>query len=209
MHIEPGTLSHLKLAMASAAAAGLLAVHAPALLRQPALWLRTLLAAACFTVFMQSFHMKVGPSELHFIGAMPIYLAFGLVPTLFGFIGGLLLQGLLFEPQDLVHWAVNGLSLVVPLLAVHHGYAKRLQQLRWREVLQLDARYYAGVTLMVGFWLSLGEMPTPVTDWLHFVAAYLAVVAVEPVVTLAVLALIARTRHLRGGALCFAPKGGR
>ena len=118
MHIEPGFLSDAKIMAANVAAVGLLAAHAPALWRRPALWLRTLLAAVFFSVFMQSFHLPVGPSELHFIGAMPVYVLFGLLPTLFGFALGLLMQGLLFEPQDLVHLAVNALSLIVPLLAV-------------------------------------------------------------------------------------------
>lgn len=118
MHIEPGLLAPAKLLFANSAAALLLAHHTPALLRQPALLLRSLLAAVFFTACMQVVHVKVGPSELHFVGAMPIYLLCGFVPTLFGFSLGLLMQGLVFEPQDLVHLAVNALSLMVPLMRV-------------------------------------------------------------------------------------------
>ena len=97
MHIEPGFLSDAKIMAANVAAVGLLAAHAPALMRRPALWLRTLLAAVFFSVFMESFHLPVGPSELHFIGAMPVYVLFGLLPTLFGFVLGLLVQENVFQ----------------------------------------------------------------------------------------------------------------
>ena len=102
MHIEPGILSSAKIAAANLAATSLLAVQAPQLIKKPQLILRTLLAALFFSVFMQSFHMPAGASELHFIGAMPIYLTLGFVPTLLGFGLGLLLQGVIFEPADLL-----------------------------------------------------------------------------------------------------------
>jgi ABC-type Co2+ transport system permease subunit len=204
MHIEPGVLSQAKVAFASVSAVALLGAHLPALLKQPTQLLRTLLAAAFFSLFMQAFHMKVGPSELHFVGAMPIYLAFGFLPTLFGFALGLLAQGLLFEPQDLVHLSVNTLSLAVPLIVLHHTLGKKLQSLTVAQVLKLDAAYYAGVTLMVGFWLSIGEVATPFMAWATFASSYLVLVALEPVATLGVLALVRRWRHTRTGALCFA-----
>lgn len=205
MHIEPGYLSHTKVVMASVAATALLGGYLLPLLKQPSLWLRTGLAALFFSLFMQAFHLTVGPSELHFIGAMPIYLAFGFVPTLFGFALGLLAQGLLFEPQDLMHLAVNTLSLAVPLVAVHYTAGRKLVLRGWLDVLKLDSRYYAGVTAMVGFWLAMGEIETPLVEWLHFAASYVAVVALEPLVTIAVLALIRRVQHTGLGTACFAP----
>jgi cobalt/nickel transport system permease protein len=203
MHIEPGVLAAAKVAVANVAVLGMVAVAAWLALRQPAQWLRTLLAAAFFTLCMQAFHLKVGPSELHFIGAMPMYLALGLLPTLLGFALGLLLQGLLFEPADLLHWSVNTLSLALPLLAVHATLGRRLQRVTLGAVCKLDALYYAGVTLMVGFWLSIGEGVTPLDDWARFAASYLAVVALEPLITLALLLGIGRLRAQRWAARCF------
>lgn len=186
MHIEPGLLAQTKLVAANAAALAVLASQAPALLHRPTLWLRTGLAAAFFTLFMQAFHLPVGPSELHFIGAMPIYLLLGFLPTLFGFALGLGLQGLLFEPQDLVHLGVNALSLMVPLIVLHKTLGERLaaRSLRATQILKLDGVYYAGVTLMVGFWLTQSETAFALADWLRFTASYLSVVALEPLVTL-------------------------
>jgi len=203
MHIEPGVLAAAKIAGANAAALGVVAIAAALALRQPAQLLRALLAAMFFTLCMQSFHLKVGPSELHFIGAMPMYLVFGLVPTLLGFALGLALQGLLFEPADLLHLAVNTLSLALPLLAVHAAFGRRLRRVNLRAVLQLDAAFYAGVTLMVGLWLSIGEVATPLAEWLRFAASYIAIVAIEPLITVMVLLGVARLRVQRWATWCF------
>lgn len=204
MHIEPGFLAQTKIVAANVAVLAVLATHAPALIRRPTLWLRTLLAAVFFSVFMESFHMPVGPSELHFVGAMPIYLMLGFLPTLFGFAIGLLLQGVLFEPQDLMHLAVNSLSLIVPLMALHHTVGKKLEQgdLSVAQLLKLDGAYYAGVTLMVGFWLSLGQQAVSFADWAAFAASYIGVVALEPLFTVAIVKGVAAVREQGWARLC-------
>lgn len=190
MHIEPGFVSAAKVMGANAAAAGLLVLYLRKLIKHPLDILKVLLAAVFFSVFMQGFHMSVGPSELHFIGAMSIYLTLGFIPTMFGFAAGLLLQGLLFDPMDLPHLAVNSLSLILPLITVHYVAGRELfdkgvrQRVSWTTILKLDGIYYAGVTSMVGFWLLIGEVETPFSAWLTFAASYLAVVAVEPFITL-------------------------
>jgi len=205
MHIEPGYLAQSKVLIANIAAIGVLVAHAPAVLKHPALWLRTLLAAVFFSVFMQSFHLPVGASELHFVGAMPIYLTLGFLPTLFGFALGLLMQGLLFEPQDLVHLAVNSLSLMVPLMVLHHTLGKRRGEGEpsLKQILKLDGAYYAGVTLMVGFWLSQGTQVAAFAEWVTFTASYLSVVALEPVVTLLILKGVAAVRSQHWARACF------
>ena len=212
MHIEPGMLAQHKILGANIAAAALLLAHAPAWLKRPTLWLRTGLAALFFTLFMQAFHMKVGPSELHFVGALPIYLLLGFLPTLFGFAIGLLLQGLLFEPQDLVHLAVNSLSLTVPLVALHHTFGKRLtaaltatsnSALSVPTILKLDAFYYAGVTAMVGFWLMMGEGSTALADWAAFATSYVSVVLLEPVFTVLIVRGVRSVRDAGWARACF------
>lgn len=212
MHIEPGLIAPTKLLFASGAATAVVAAYLPQLFRQPALLLRSLLAALFFACFMQAFHMKAGPSELHFLGAMPLYLCFGFVPTLFGLALGLLLQGLIFEPQDLVHLAVNALSLMLPLMVVHHGVAKRLiradKPLSVKNLFKLDAVYYSGMLAMVGFWLSLGQPQASLSEWASVAMAYLPVMLLEPWITLGVLWLLRPAGFLRRqhfAALCFAP----
>jgi ABC-type Co2+ transport system permease subunit len=207
MHIEPGFVAPAKIMIANAAAIGALAYYAKDQIKQPANIIRTALAALIFSLFMQSFHMPVGPSELHFVGAMAMYLTLGFIPTLFGFTLGLLLQGVLFDPQDLLHLAVNSLSLIVPLVAVHYTLGKKLMALgsdvRWSEIVKIDAAYYAGVTTMVGFWLMIGEVATPFSAWAAFAASYLAIVACEPVFTYATIKLLGKHSDKRWVQTCF------
>lgn len=209
MHIEPGIIAQAKIVLANASAVGLVAYYARDLLRQPADIVRTLLAALFFSLFMQSFHVNVGPSELHFVGAMAIYLTLGFLPTLLGFAAGLLLQGLLFEPMDLPHLAVNSLSLIVPLIAVHYSAGRQLRAalagrvVSWGAIVKLDAMYYAGVTAMVGFWLLAAEVATPLAAWASFASSYLLIVICEPLFTLAVVRLLKRHENKRLIATCF------
>ena len=198
MHIEPGILSAPQIAAANATALATLAAHSGGLVRRPLDIVKTLLAAAAFSLLMEIWHQPVGPSELHFIGASTIYFLFGFVPTLFGFAIGLALQAVLFEPQDMLHLGVNALSLMLPLIAAHALVGRRLlangadAPISWASVVRFDAVYYGGVVVMVGFWLAGGNTQTSLADWALFAAAYLPVVLCEPVMTTAVLRVVRR-----------------
>lgn len=199
MHIEPGILSGSKILLANVTAAATLSTRTPALFQKRSNLLKAVLAAIFFSLFMQAFHLKVGPSELHFIGASAVYFTFGFLPTMFGFGLGLLLQGLFFEPRDLVHLGVNSLSLIVPLVAAHHAAGKSLfvdtevkQTASWSNIVRFDAVYYSGVVGMVGFWLLMGDEPTPLTSWAVFSLSYLPLVICEPIFTRVVLKSLSR-----------------
>ncbi len=202
MHIEPGFVTPAKIALANAGAIGVIAwgvkEQALQLLREPWAPLKTLAAAGFFSLFMQSYSIPVGPSELHFVGAMAIYLTLGFMPTLLGFALGLAFQGLVFDPADMVHLGVNSLSLMLPLVAVHYASGHKLfnqsasKRLSWQRIVGLDALYYTGVTAMVGFWLLIGTVETPLASWLAFAGSYLVIVAVEPLVTWGIVRTLKR-----------------
>lgn len=192
MHIEPGALNAAKVLYGHAAAAATLLLYAPRLLKHVDQVAKTLLAALFFSLFMEVYHLPVGVSELHFVGASAIYFIFGFLSTLFGFAIGLLLQGLLFEPQDLVHLGVNSLSLMLPLIAAHGLFGRTARRLSWQAVLRFDAVYYGGVVAMVGFWLSIGEEPLPLDNWLLFAASYAPLVLCEPLFTCLAVRLLKR-----------------
>ncbi|MCQ4346961.1 energy-coupling factor ABC transporter permease [Pseudomonas stutzeri] len=197
MHIEPGALNAAKVLYGHAAAIATLLVYAPRWIGRLDQIAKTLLAAVFFSLFMQAYHVPAGVSELHFIGASAIYFVFGFLPTLFGFALGLLLQGLVFDPQDLVHLGVNALSLMLPLIAAHGLFGRRLfdsqsRRLDWQSVVRFDAVYYGGVVAMVGFWLSIGEEPLALDNWLLFAAAYAPLVLCEPLFTCLVVRLLKR-----------------
>ena len=212
MHIEPGYVAPAKVVIANVGAIGVLAwgckEQIKEFLGQPWVPLKSLLAAGFFSLFMQSFHMSVGPSELHFVGAMAMYLTLGFTPTLLGFGIGLVFQGLVFEPGDLYHLGVNSLSLMLPLITVHYIAGRRFfdqsisQRLSWARIVKLDAMYYTGVTGMVGFWLMIGNVATPFSAWAAFAGSYLAIVAFEPIFTyLVVKGLKSVENHVLVGKL--------
>ena len=202
MHIEVGIVDPLRLAAANVVALGLVASQTPALIRSPGLVIRTVLAATVFSVLMQVWHLPVGPSELHLIGATTVYLLFGFTPTVVGFALGLLLQATLLEPRDIPHLGINALSLMLPLIAVHATFGKRLFDARHGErftlarVLRLDAVYYAGVTVMVGFWLMISNDAAALTDWGRWALAYLPVFMLEAMITFTAVTVMARWRNM-------------
>lgn len=208
MHIEPGYIAQSKIVLADVAASGLLLAYAKELIKRPGDIIRSLLASVFFTLFMQSFHYTIGPSELHFVGAMAMYLTLGFIPTLIGFAGGLLLQGLVFSPWDLPQLAVNSLSLILPLLTVHYTIGRQLREqgstLNWRQIVKMDAMYYSGVTLMVGFWLLVSDVATPFAAWAAFASSYVLLVLVEPVVTYTAVRLLKRYEQHAWVRQCFA-----
>ena len=56
---------------------------------------------------------------------------------------------------------------------------------------------------MVGFWLALAEVATPFAAWATFAASYLAIVALEPLVTYGALRLLKRYEDQPLVATCF------
>lgn len=189
MHIEPGIIDPLRVAAANAVALAVVASQLPALVRAPLNFVKVGLAAIVFSVLMQAWHLPVGPSELHLIGATTVYLLFGFAPSMVGFALGLLLQGFFFEPADLVHLGVNSLSLMLPLVAVHQTFGKRLLAARhadrftFARVLRIDAVYYAGVSAMVAFWLMISKDAFALSDWGRWALAYMPVFALEALIT--------------------------
>ena len=147
--------------------------------------MRTLLAAVFFLLLMQGVHLSAGPSELYVVGAMPIYLLLGFIPALLGAVLGLLIHGTLIDVQHFPQFALSGLSLLLPLIAVHFRLGRKLSTLTnghhicWRSLLKLDAMYYAGVTGIVGVWLLMTEATLPFAALGMFAATCFAIVALE------------------------------
>lgn len=196
MHIEVGIIDPVRLALANAAALTLVASQVPAIVRNPLIIPKTGLAAVIFSVLMQAWHFPVGPSELHLIGATTVYMLFGFAPAMLGFALGLVLQAFLFEPADIPHLGVNALSLMIPMIAVHYSFGRRLFDARLNDrfnlskVLRIDAVYYAGVSAMVGFWLMISNDAVAMTDWATWVAAYFPVFLVEALITFGAVTVV-------------------
>lgn len=214
MHIEEGVVTGAKLILgyATAATAGLysLKLAADAVRAQGAASLvaRAGLATAATFVFFQVLPTApVGVSEVHLILGSTLFLLFGAAPAAIGLALGLLIQGLFFAPFDLPQYGMNVTTLLVPLFAVQ-ALARRViapgtayVELRYGQALALSAAYQGGIVAWVAFWAFYGQGVEATGGILSFGAAYMLVLAVEPLVDLAVLAGAKAARGLRGSGL--------
>lgn len=216
MHIEPGLVDSAKIWLSYATAAGA-GTYALKLVRDglrecgAASLLGRILAttALVFSFFEVLPHHAVGVSEVHLIFGSTLFLLFGPAPAAIGLALGLLIQGLFFAPFDLPQYGMNVTTLLVPLFAVS-ALARRIIRpetpyvdLSYRQTLALSTAYQAGIVAWVGFWAFYGQGFTAENSVrvLSFGGVYMAVILVEPLVDLAVLALAKTARGLKRSAL--------
>ncbi|NVK34788.1 MAG: energy-coupling factor ABC transporter permease [Rhodobacteraceae bacterium] len=214
MHIEPGIVDGAKIVLSYATAAaslGLVAKLAMDTLSRDggvaALASRSVLTTLAVFCFFQVFpHYAVGVSEVHLILGSTIYLIFGAGPAAIGLAAGLLLQGLFFAPFDLPQYGMNVTTLIVPLFAIS-VLAKRIipentayVDVSYVQAFALSTAYQGGIVAWVGFWAFYGQgfsMAT-VTSVSSFGAAYMLVVALEPLIDLVILAGAKSLAGLKG-----------
>jgi len=203
MHIEPGVVVGAKLALSYATAAGAAAYAAKTALKMVkadgfvALGLRSVLATGlAFSFFQILPHYPVGVSEVHFILGSTLFLILGAAPAAIGLALGLLLQGVFFAPFDLPQYGMNVTSLLVPLFAVSM-LARRIiptktayKDVSYGQALALSTAYQGGVVAWVAFWAFYGNGfgAENMAQVGMFGGAYMLVIAVEPLIDLAVLA---------------------
>jgi ABC-type Co2+ transport system permease subunit len=215
MHIEPGLVNEAKIVLsyATAAAAGGVALyHVATATRERGIAsaaLRSIIATVGVFIFFEVLpHFPVGVSEVHFILGSTLFLILGAGPAAIGLAAGLLIQGLFFAPFDLPQYGMNLTTLLVPLFAIHE-LARRIiapgtayVDLQYRQVLALSTAFQGGVVAWVAFWaiygagFEAGNLAAIGT----FGAAYMAVVLIEPLADLAVLA-VAKTLKAHGSPL--------
>ncbi len=216
MHIEPGLVDGTKIVLsyATAAAAGIYAAKASLESSSDngaaSLVLRSAIATAAVFCFFQVLpHYPVGVSEVHFILGSTLFLILGVAPAAIGLALALLLQGLLFEPKDLPQYGMNVTTLLVPLFGLQ-ALAKRIiapktayVDLKYRQALALSTTYQGGVVAWVAFWAIYGAGfgAQNIASVAAFGAAYLAVVLVEPLADVALLAAAKALHRLDGSPL--------
>ena len=159
-----------------------------------------------FSFFELLPHFPLGVSEVHLILGTTLMLVLGLAPAAFGLAGGLLVQGLFFEHQDLPQYGMNVTTLLVPLFATSAVARRIIPQhlpyvdIGYRQALRLSIAYQGGIVAWVAFWALYGrgvglENLEAIGS---FGAAYMTVVLVEPLVDLCVLAAAKNWRRLQG-----------
>lgn len=216
MHIEPGLVDGTKIflsyatATAAAVYATKLAVDAVKKDGPVALLSRALLCIGLvFSFFELMPHHPVGVSEVHLILGTTLMLVFGVAPAAIGLVGGLLIQGLFFEHQDLPQYGMNVTTLLVPLFATS-ALARRIipenlayVDLSYQQAFKLSVAYQGGIVAWVGFWALYGRGAgiENLSQIASFGAAYMTVVLVEPLVDLGVLAAAKAMRRFQGSTL--------
>lgn len=216
MHIEPGIVVGAKLALGYVTAAGAIGYSAKlawnTIKRDGAIPLgsRALLAAALVFCFFQIMpHYPVGVSEVHFILGSTLFLMFGAGPAAIGLALGLLAQSLFFAPADLPQYGMNVTTLLVPLFAIN-ALAGRIipantayKDVSYQQALKLSTAFQGGVTAWVGFWAIYGSGfgAENLAQVAAFSAAYMAVIVVEPLVDLAVLATVKAFHEMEGNSI--------
>ena len=216
MHIEPGLVDTTKIFLSYATGGAALLYSSKLALDMVkkegpvALLLRSLFTTALVFAFFELFpHHPVGVSEVHLILGTTLLLLFGAAPAAIGLAGGLLIQSLFFAPPDLPQYGMNVTTLLVPLFATA-ALARRVisqQQayvdLSYAQTFKLSMAYQGGIVLWVGFWAIYGQGvgAANVQSIASFGAAYMAVVLLEPLVDLGVLAIAKSLRRLQGSPL--------
>ena len=216
MHIEPGIVNGVKIALSYATAAGALGFAAKKTMADLAssgiasFAARSAIATVGVFAFFEILpHFPVGVSEVHFILGSTLFLLLGAAPAAFGVAMGLLIQGVFFAPIDLPQYFINLTTLLVPLFAMQ-ALAKKIiapntayVDLKYSQALALSTAYQAGVVGWVAFWAFYGQGigAETMASVYTFGAAYMMVILIEPLVDLAVLAAAKSLRGLERSGL--------
>lgn len=209
MHIEPGVVTGAKLALGyatGAASLGLTARMTVQTIRESSLaafLARSVITSGLVFSFFQVLpHFSAGVSEVHLILGSTLFLLFGAGPAAVGMLLGLLVSGLMFTPADLPQFGMNATTLVGALVALQLA-ARRIilrelayVDLSYGQVLRLSLTFQAATVAWVAFWVLWGEGFSAATlaDIAAFGASYAVVIAIEPLVDLAVLAIAKAAR---------------
>lgn len=210
MHIEPGVVEGAKITLSYATATGSLGFAAKLAVDTLknsinvskavlSLVVRSAIASALVFSFFQILpHQPVGVSEVHLILGSTLFLMFGAPAAAIGLTLGLLVQGLFFAPFDLPQLGMNLTTLLVPLFAMS-VLAKRVipanvayKDVTYGQALALSTVFQGGIVSWVAFWAFYGQGfgTENVANVATFGAAYMTVIALEPLVDLAVLASV-------------------
>lgn len=216
MHIEAGIINGAKIVLSYATASisfGIVAKLAIDSIKQSgvlSLILKSLIATILVFMFFQIFpHTPIGISELHLILGSTLFLIFGIAPTAIGLAFGLLIQGLFFAPLDIPQYGANVTTLLMPLFAMAY-LSKRIipeniayKDIKYSQALKLSTAYQGGIVAWVAFWVFYGQgfSVETLVSVSSFGFAYLAVITIEPLIDLAVLAGIKSMDNLKNSKL--------
>ena len=155
----------------------------------------TIVVFSCFEVLP---HYPIGVSEVHLILGTTLFLIFGIAPTALGLTLGLLIQGLFFAPFDLPQYGINVTTLLASMLLLNIVAKKIIpantpyKDITYSQLLKLSLIWEGSIVSWVAFWAFYGQGfgAENLHDVWTFGVAYMGVVIIEPLVDMAVLALV-------------------
>jgi len=205
MHIEAGVVNGAKMVLSYATATGVIGVGLKLAynnIKENGLIsfilksiISTMVVFTCFEIFP---HYPVGVSEVHLILGTTIFLIFGVAPAIFGLAVGLLIQGLFFAPFDLPQYGINVTTLLASMLVLYYASRKIIpQNLPYRDIgysqlLKLSLIWEGSIISWVAFWAFYGQgfRVENIYNVAIFGVSYILVVVLEPLIDLAILALV-------------------
>ena len=203
MHIEAGVVAGAKMFLSYGTATGVLGMGAKLAFENIkengvlSLMLKSIIATivvfCCFEVLP---HYPVGVSEVHLILGTTIFLVFGIAPAMIGLSLGLLIQGLFFAQFDLPQYGINVTTLLASMLMLNYASKKIIPEgvaykdISYSQMLKMSVVWEGAIVSWVAFWALYGQGfgVENLSNILSFGGAYMTVVALEPLVDLAVLA---------------------
>jgi ABC-type Co2+ transport system permease subunit len=203
MHIEAGVVQGAKMLLSygtAVAVAGVTLKLAVDNIKQNGILslllksiITTILVFCCFEVLP---HYPIGVSEVHLILGTTIFLIFGIAPAAIGLALGLLIQGLFFAQFDLPQYGINVTTLLASMLALNYAVTKIIPQkiaykdISYMQMLKMSIVWEGAIVSWVAFWALYGQgfEAGNLANIFSFGSAYMAVILVEPLVDLAVLA---------------------
>jgi len=217
MHIEPGVVDGAKIALGVTTGTVSIALTAKLAIGSAVkdssvtkLATRSVICSALVVSFFQLLpHPSVDVSEVHLILGTTLFLIFGAAPAAIGLVLGLLMQGLFFAPADLSQFGMNVTTLIIPLLAMA-SIARRVipddtayTDLSYSQALKLSLVFQGGIVAWVAFWAIYGQGlgVENLAQIGAYGASYLVVIALEPLLDLAILAAAKSFRRFENSGL--------
>jgi len=205
MHIEAGVVTGAKMILGYATAGGVVLAGAKLAwdnIKENGIvsfLLRSLIATAIvFSCFEILPHYPVGVSEVHLILGTTIFLIFGVAPAMVGLALGLLIQGVFFAPFDLPQYGINVTTLLASMLLLNYASKKIIpsniayKDISYSQLLKMSIIWEGSIVSWVAFWAFYGQgfSAENIHNVLIFGSSYMLVVILEPLIDLAILALV-------------------
>ena len=205
MHIEAGVVQGAKMLLSYGTAITVMGVGAKLAYDNRkenglfSLLLKAVISTVLVFIFFEVFpHYPIGISEVHLILGTTLLLVFGVAPAMMGLTFGLLLQGLTVAQFDLPQYGINVTTLLASMIVLNYATQKIIpagtayKDITYIQMLKMSAIWEGAIVSWVAFWAFYGQgfSIENMSAVFSFASAYMLVVLIEPLIDMAVLALV-------------------